>query len=84
VKLVYVEWVDSAAMTGTWNDLSTVRGKPQPFVCRSVGWVVSESRDYLQIAAHLAGEPSAEPHQAGGDMSIPKAAITRRRTLVQP
>jgi hypothetical protein len=64
-----VEWLDSRHGEG-WvrlNELDATATK-----CRSVGWVVAKSEDWLTLAGHLGENPA----QCWGDLTIPQRAIS--------
>lgn len=72
--LTIIEWEDSASLAGaTWNTLEDV-SKQVPLVCKSVGWIVSEDKHCVRLAAHISGD------DVGGDLCIPKSSIVKRRT----
>lgn len=78
MRLVYLEWVDSAASEG-WH--ATDGYEPTLIYVQSVGWVHHEDETAITIVAHL-GTPDDirdPPNQACGWMTIPKSAITYRR-----
>jgi hypothetical protein len=75
-KLIYLEWVDSCGNASrVWHNRDEAVECITPLVCRSVGFVVEETRDYLTIAAHAGGD------EVSGVMSIPKCAIKKRRRI---
>lgn len=69
--LVYVEWIDSRASNGRWHHVEDMESKP--VLMKSVGWVLSETKDHIQIVPHLGDEDS----QGAGDMTIPKCAALK-------
>lgn len=78
-KLVMVEWIDSVQPIPAWNFLENLP-KIEPIRCKSVGWVVGETKDVLMLASNLGGT-GGEYNQGCGLMQITKATIKRRRTL---
>jgi hypothetical protein len=77
MKLVLIEWLDSASGSG-WRSLDTIKSQPGALFCSSVGWVVDEAEEYVSLVSHLAREPKQDtPHQGCGDMTIPRPAIQR-------
>lgn len=75
MKLVYIEWLDSSGMhEGIWHMLDDIK-KCKPIKMRSVGWVLRETKSHVVLVSHLA------PSQGRGDMAIPKATITKRKSL---
>lgn len=72
-RVLYVEWVDSAAV-GSWMNEA---GLQEPDLCRTVGWVVKEDDTWLWLAATVQfGDPDFCQR-----ITIPKVAITKRRRL---
>lgn len=81
MKLVLVEWLDSAGANG-WNALGDIK-QSIPLECRSVGWLLSEkkgSRGMIILVSSIAGEErfSAEVR---GDVTIPNRAVTKMTVL---
>ena len=75
MKLVYLEWVDSvSAPDGGWQDPKEVK-KLTPDTVRSVGWIISETKDFVTLISHD-GE-----HEVSGEFCIPKACIKKRRVI---
>ena len=69
-KLVYIEWVD-AVSDGGWEDDIKVDIHP----VRTVGFLVSESKDGICLASTVSGE------MTNARMHIPKAWITKRKVI---
>lgn len=69
-KLVYVEWVDAVADV-EWQD--NVKAEIHP--CKSIGWIVDETKDALCIACTVSMDSS------NARMHIPKAWIKNRRVI---
>lgn len=69
-KIVYVEWVDAVADV-EWQD--NVKAEIHP--CKSIGWIVDETKDALCIACTVSMDSS------NARMHIPKAWITNRRVI---
>ena len=83
-KLVLVEWMDSHAGRG-WQAVEQFDKAAEPLYCRSVGWLISESKDCKVIVPHIAGERNGDLALEGrGDLSIPKRAILRTTILKEP
>jgi len=77
MRLVIVDWVDSTAGEG-WKTLREMKGAENGLTCRSVGWILKESKECLVIVPHIAGESLDDPQfQVRGDMSIPKRCILK-------
>jgi len=73
MRVIIVEWVDSAFLQG-WmsrDDVKTHRISP----CVSVGLLVNETRDQITIMQ------SAGKEQYGDGLTIPRVCIKRMRTL---
>jgi hypothetical protein len=68
--IVYVEWVDAVADV-EWED--NVKAEIHP--CKSIGWIVDETKDALCIACTVSMESS------NARMHIPKAWITKRKVI---
>jgi len=84
LKLVLIEWIDSAGMRG-WNALGEVAGQREPMYCRSVGWVAYQDKRITTLVSSLSAEKN-EGHEVGarGDITIPNQCITSRKVLVSP
>ena len=82
-QLVYLEWLDSHN-TASWY--SNVERSHEPLdmePCRSVGWVMRESEQVIEIVQSLAVGEGNSP-QSCGTLTIPKAAIIKRKKLCVP
>lgn len=76
-KLEYIEWDDSSALNGrVWNATEHLISVAKQIRCRSIGWVVHETRELVIIAGHHDGN-----EDWSGDMTIPKSAIRKRRNV---
>jgi hypothetical protein len=69
-KLVYIEWVDAVADAG-WDSAKP----PELHPCRTIGFVVSETKEAICIASTLSLE------QSNARMHIPKKWIILRRNF---
>lgn len=69
-QLIYIEWVD-AVSDGGWEDDIKVDIHP----VRTVGFLVSESKDGICLASTVSGE------MTNARMHIPKAWITKRKVI---
>lgn len=77
MRLVYVEWLDSYGCSATWQHLSAAKDAA-PMVCRSVGWLLHDSKQCKVIVPHVSdAERDDLAAQGCGDMTIPTAAIVR-------
>ena len=80
-RLVLVEWLDSHAGRG-WQDMDRINAQTVPLYCRSVGWLVAESKDCKTIVPHIAGEKDGDRMMQGcGDLVIPTKAIVKTTNL---
>jgi hypothetical protein len=82
MRLVYVEWVDSAR-SPNWALFGDGR-TPAHVECKSVGWLLHDGADYKVVTPHVGGPSGAEPNQGCGDMSIPTRSIVRMVTIAEP
>jgi len=81
MKLVLVEWIDSHSSRG-WQDLDVLKKSAEPLYCRSVGWLLSETKQYKVIVPHMTGENRWNKLLQGcGDIAIPTAAIVKLTVL---
>ena len=81
MKLVLIEWVDSHSGRG-WQEIEQLKSASELLYCRSVGWVVSENKNTIVLVPHISGEKNVGIKLCGcGDISIPKRAVTKIRTL---
>lgn len=69
-KLVYLEWVDAVADSG-WDSVKP----PELHPCRTIGFVVSETKEAICVASTLSLE------QNNARMHIPKKWIILRRNF---
>ena len=78
-QIVCVDWVDAVAGIGWTDDV----GENRLSYCRSIGLVVSETKDMLALAGSWGtDEPESEPPMTNNRMVIPKAWI-KKRTVVK-
>lgn len=76
-ELVLIEWVDSHSGNG-WQTLDTLEEKAEPLYCRSVGWLIAETKGCKVIVPHIGGEENGNIMLQGcGDMAIPTKAIVK-------
>ena len=73
MKLVIIEWVDVAGDSGSWETMKELL-KGKPLGCRSVGWVIKETDEYIHVVPNIAADPEDEDEGFGG-ASIPKDYI---------
>lgn len=69
-KLAKVCWIDSRGVSENWATLEQLREHDLCSVW-SVGWVIKETDDYVQLCPHI----GTDPDQGCGDMTIGKIAI---------
>lgn len=82
--LVMIEWVDACGCSTEWRNIEELK-KDRLTVCKSVGWLVNNEPnddDFVTIIPHQAIEPRDGAKEQGcGDMTIPRAAITKIMVL---
>jgi hypothetical protein len=80
-ELVLIEWVDSHSGRG-WQALDELEGIAKPLYCRSVGWLIKETKQCKVIVPHISGEKNIEIILQGcGDLTIPTKAIVKVKRL---
>ena len=81
MKLVLIEWLDSHSGDG-WQPLRTIERNGDTVRCRSVGWLLSDTKEHKVIVPHISGEKSENvvPYGAG-DLSIPAKSIVKMSVL---
>jgi hypothetical protein len=83
--LVYIEWEDSYGCSSEWTDIRECNVPEQR--CVSVGFLIHADKQRVVVVPHLSlprddGDDCGDPRQDGcGDMTIPRSAIRRIRTL---
>lgn len=80
LPLLEIEWVDSHSTSdGAWHSLDEARSSPN-LNLHTVGYLIEDSKSYLTLVGSLSlvGDKVS---QVSGDMTIPKCAIVKRRTL---
>lgn len=79
-RLVSVEWEDSFG-GGGWSPADEATANV-PQVCRSVGWLIAESKSRIVVAPHLSLENELHDRlDVSGEMTIPKKSIRRIKVL---
>ena len=73
-KLLLVEWLDSVQPSPGWAFLSDC-DDVEPVQCRSVGWVVGQTRTAIMLAPNV-GNFDGEDPQGSGFIRIPMRAVT--------
>lgn len=74
MKLLYIEWSDTANDGGDWIDFK--RAVREVEHCQSVGWILEEDDEKLVIVPNI-----SEDKQCFGSVIIPKGCITKRKVL---
>jgi hypothetical protein len=74
--LVLIEWEDSHHRSGWTTDNATA----SPLLCRSVGWLVAETKQAKVLSANITTE---ENMQRCGDMTIPQRCIRQVTKLLK-
>jgi len=81
MKLVLIEWIDSHAGRG-WKSMDELEETAEPLYCRSVGWLLKETKDCKVLVPHIGGEENGNIIIQGcGDLTIPIKAIIKTTTL---
>lgn len=70
--LVYVQWLDSSRRV-EWSEIAT--SKTADLRCVSVGWLIRDCDDFVEVAPHLSTVLGEFRHSVGS-MIIPRCAIT--------
>lgn len=81
MKMIYIEWIDSYfPFPQGWQDLEDIEEEIEEhtFICKSVGFLYTENKDYIVILQNLDGEDE----RSSGILKIPKKAITKIEDLV--
>lgn len=77
MKVVRIEWVDSAQPIPSWEMLRDLPA-PKAHRCCTVGHLIHDGQEAKVVALSVARSGDAEEwDQAGGTMVIPACAITR-------
>lgn len=76
-EIVLIEWVDSHSGRG-WQTLGELEESTEPLYCRSVGWLIKETKQCKVLVPHIAGEKNGDIVLLGcGDLTIPTKAILK-------
>ena len=79
-QIVLIDWIDSKGITDKWEHLDGL--KPMTCcICRTIGFVLDETDDYVTIAQSITLIENEEESQVLGRMSIPKVSIKDRKNL---
>lgn len=76
MKLVLIEWLDAVTDDAGWKKIADVQAQRPP-VCRSVGWILKETKSHITIAATIHGD------DCDGDVTIPRGMV-RKITELAP
>ena len=79
IECVYVEWDDSHANHG-WTSFGALRNQTGQLICKSVGWIVHETKSHIHIVGHMCKEDT-QYADGDGSMCIPKAVIKKRKKV---
>ena len=82
MKLVLIEWVESFGCSSKWEELSD-DCKPEPILCRSVGWLFRDTEDCKVIVPHIANVSDGGLQQGCGEMTIPTKSILSILDIVE-
>ena len=81
-KIVLIEWVDSMGDDGRWQDTNEI--KPLlPGDCVSIGFLLTQNRDYVTIAESIGSDPS-NPEMVMARLTIPTCSIKKKTELKIP
>ena len=74
MKLVLIEWEDSARPVPSWRHLDDL---PEPAIitCLSVGWLVHDDEQVKMLAPNVGDIDSEENNQASGIIRIPARSV---------
>lgn len=83
MKLVLIEWIDSHShRPAGWRPLEEIEQEGEPLTCRSVGWLLHESKSCKTIVPHVSGEKNEDIVLCGhGEICIPTKAIVKMIVL---
>ena len=76
LKLVKVEWEDSAQPTTSWRYLEDAPSL-EIINCQSVGWLIQQDDKVIMLAPNIGDIENGEAAQGSGFIRIPKRAITK-------
>jgi len=77
-KIIRVSWVDSQIVSYTWTHFEDI--VPKIATVESVGFVVSENKETLTLAASVSHKSDSDS-QATQIITIPKCSIKSRKTI---
>jgi len=77
-KIVIVEYYDPATLSG-WEPRMEVE-REKPYLCKAIGWVVSEDNDFLRLSAMRCDQIDNFNNRA----MIPKGCIVSTKEILSP
>jgi len=85
MKLVYIEWIDAHGVEPNWEWMDELLAKVD-YVCvtKSVGWLIKENKKQVVVLPHWIEANKDTRAQGCGEMTIPKANISRMVVLTVP
>ena len=81
-RLLYIEWDDHCSSNNRWQSRKRFKAEGAP--CRSIGWVIAESKDAITLAATSDFYPDDNDPHFKADQTILKACITKKRLIKVP
>lgn len=82
--LVMVDWEDSTQPVAKWRFLTDVPRDESPHLCRSVGWLIVDTKKTKVLAPNFGAINAPEQLQVSGTITIPARAIRRIVKLREP
>jgi hypothetical protein len=82
VKLVMIEWIDSARPISEWQHLSDYKCL-NPVECVSVGFLIHDDNKTKALAPNMGDIKSQKNIQASGIIHIPTCSITKITNLIE-
>jgi len=80
--LLIIEWIDSHRRTPAWTLLDDLQKDAAPLICRSVGWLVAETKEVKLLVSSISGEKDELIREfCSGDIVIPVKAIVRTTVI---
>lgn len=78
-KLVLIEWQDAVGVSTNWKFLDNYNKNPTPAIMKSVGWLLTDTKDCKVLVPNLSFDGCKE--QGCGDMIIPTASILKIKEI---
>ena len=82
VKLVIIEWLDSARPVAEWQHLSDYK-KKNPISCVSVGFLIHDGDDVKALAPNMGDISDKGNIQASGIIHIPTCSVRKVTELIE-